>query len=77
MPILSTDDVAHMNEDWLDRLCWIYAPCYHGAPGAPREAVASALKMLLKNGKLVIDVHPDGNSIRVTPSVLNPARGAA
>jgi hypothetical protein len=68
---------ADEREHIIDCLCWLHAPYYHGAPGTPREIVADALKLCVKQGKLVIDLHPDGKHLRLIPSVHNPARGAA
>ena len=68
---------ADEREHVIDCLCWLHAPYYHGAPGASQEEIAGALKILLKEGKLIIDAHPDGNRVRLIPSALNQARGTA
>jgi hypothetical protein len=56
----------------LDAICQMYAAmnCYPGASAAD-------FKRWVLDGRLIVDMHPDGKQVRLVPSALNPARGSA
>jgi hypothetical protein len=54
--------------DMLDVLCWMYAERAEKALGIPPEEGADQIKQLVLSGRFLIDVHPDGERIRLIPA---------
>jgi hypothetical protein len=71
MKTFTDDEVGAL----LDALCELYAEKYP-YPGS-REEVAAQLKRMLRQGLLTIEIDPEGERLRLIPSVMNDAVGAA
>lgn len=74
-PRLNFKDPVEQYDHIVDCVCWMTAATYpcEGSQGQ----IADHLRRLVDAGQLIIDIHPDGDKVRLIPSIQNGAAGTA